>query len=309
MRIATFNIFWLGTPRLARLTRRPEDEAALVAVLRALDADVLAFQEIVDMELLEDLLARASEGTPRRPTLRDADGAYLTTGRMRRRRSHLQKIALAYDATALELVELPSPAPRHGLHAYPGPRRPLLARFRHRHSGLHFTVANVHLKSGDPAEPADAPPALVRAAECRAVAAWLASHADDTAVLLGDFNAPPEHPSLAPLTTMLPGWTRPEPSYPPPSLSPDGSDERWTSFPRRSILDHVYLSPEAARRLLAPPTVCAFDLDPAFAALRLREATDNWAEPFRDNERLLIENLYRVSDHRPIVVALDERGA
>src|SRR5689334_11121661 len=95
VRVATFNVFWLGAAEADRIPRTARDEEDLVTVLRLLDADALVFQEIVDVTLLESLLLRAgapaADRHPRRYRVRDEQGRVLTTGAMRSRRSHIQK--------------------------------------------------------------------------------------------------------------------------------------------------------------------------------------------------------------------------
>ena len=101
MRITTFNVFWLGTPEHDRILRGPDDEALLARVIGILDADAIVFQEIVNLGLLESLLQKASAACGRDLVVRNVDGRWLTTGRMRSRTSHIQKLALAYDRRGL----------------------------------------------------------------------------------------------------------------------------------------------------------------------------------------------------------------
>jgi endonuclease/exonuclease/phosphatase family metal-dependent hydrolase len=311
-RLATFNTFWLGTPERKRARRDADDEAALVRLLQRLDADALVLQEVVNLPYLEGLLARVRPGY----RLRDGAGNWLTTGRMRRRISRLQKIVLAYDEATLELREVPRPLER----VWPGPREPIVARFRARAGGLDLTLVGVHLKSGGLRLPPDSRPVRVRMAECQVLADWLAPEAPDAArapqdqavVVLGDFNASREHPSLAPLarlTTPAAGFT-----FQAPRLEPDVPGEAWSSFGERSVIDLALTSRAATARVTGPPTILAFDLDPEFdrppgpaaADLEhfLRRATDLWLQPDDHFPASLLPNLYRLSDHRPLVLEL-----
>lgn len=55
IRVATFNLHWLGHPRAGRAAA---DHARLADVLRAVDADLWALQEVDDLALLARLLPR-----------------------------------------------------------------------------------------------------------------------------------------------------------------------------------------------------------------------------------------------------------
>lgn len=311
MRLATFNTFWFGTTEAGLIRRRDEDRAAMAALLARLDADVLVLQEVVSLPELEALLSAVRPGGY---ALKDGDGNWLTTGRMRSRISHLQKIALAWDPRTVELLDAPRPFERR----WPGPRAPIVARVRARGGArpLEVTVVGVHLKSGGLALLPDSPPAQVRAAECEVLCDWLLGASDrgrpqtEAVVALGDWNATADHPSLSPLRARLAGWTLQAPRF-----SPDLPGEHWSSFGQRSVLDHALTSPAATARLTATPLVLAFDIDPAFhrppspspVAIEehyLRRITDLVIEPDHDLPPIPVENLYRISDHRPLCLEL-----
>lgn len=314
MRISTFNIFWLGTPEHERIRRGREDEALVARVIANLDADAIVFQEIVSMPLCESILAAAGAARGRSYSLRDAEGHYLTTGRVRSRTSHLQKLALAYDKNTLDLTALLHPFTDR---SWPGPRAPIAARLKHRASGFDFTLAGVHLKSGEPGEPADAPPAVVRASECAALATWLLGGSrheggkggppTDAVILTGDLNAVREHPSLHPLFRLLPAWTWHRPIF-----HPDDGHQHWTSYSNRTVIDHVLSSPAATARIHHAPHVYAFDLDPVLAREPdeagppwMHRKTDLEVRPDEDKPAETAPNLFRVSDHRPVSIDLD----
>jgi len=293
LRLTTFNLFWLGTPD-DKVPRGADDETLIARVLARLDASVFVFQEVVSLPLLERLLARSAP--QRRYTLRDPHGHWLTTGRVRRAVSHLQKTAIAYDSNELSLIEFHS-----GLHApWPGPRPPAFARFRHA-SGFEWIVIGVHLKSGSPEEPPDSRESTVRQSECEALARALCKE-QRAILLMGDLNAQRAHPSLRPLIDRLPDWRWPDPIFVPEA--PPG--ERWTAIARRTIVDHALASPAAAARLAGPPAVWAYDLDDTFAPgpdwMRAREGfTVNLDEEVGP---IPVENRLRVSDHRPLTVEI-----
>lgn len=309
MRIATFNTFWLGSPNLGNARRDERDETDLAAVLAAVSADVWVFQEVVSLPLLERLLDEKQPSPRARAfSVRDGDGQILTTGRMRSRTSHLQKTVLAYDRSTLELKRRLPP-----LSDYPGPRPPIVVELRHRASGFTLTVAGVHFKSGAALGAMDAPASQLRAAECesllrscRARGPRKPEAATDAMVVLGDFNAVRSHPSLDPLCQLIPPWTWHDPQF-----SIDSQEERWTSFNIRTTIDHALTSPAATARMKQPPTVYCYDLDPAFdrpplspthflrrrSGLQLNLDDVSGLKP--------VENLYRISDHRPLFIDLD----
>ena len=295
VRVATFNLAWFGTPETARIRRDAADEAMIVRALTALDADAIVFEEIVNLPLLEALVARVPG---RRYRVRDDEGRWLTTGRMRRAVSHIQKLVLALDADRASLVDFGAPL---SARTFPGPRLPLVARVRAR-IGRPLTLVGVHLKSGSPDEPMTAPESQVRLAECAAIARFVEKlPPGEATVVLGDLNAGRGHPSLAPLASLA-GWTWHEPRL------PAAAGESWTSFVTRTVIDHVLSSPAASARVVAPPSVYPFDLDsavsPAEGPAWLRTVTDFTITPDEDTPPIAVENLMRVSDHRPIVVEI-----
>lgn len=238
---------------------------------------------------------------------------------MRNAVSHLQKIVLAYDARIVELREWLMPfAPRQ----WPGPRAPMVAHLRHRSSAWEMTLVGVHLKSGGSHESVDSPVGKARQLECQTLADWLARSLEkptdeppppptEAVVLLGDFNAVREHPSLRPLDALLPTWCWPAPVFSKGDGSVVEHEEHWTSWSSQSVIDQVLTSRAATEKASGPPTVYCFDLDPSLdrapteAALFLRRRTDLVVALDADRPAVLVENLFRVSDHRPIVIGFD----
>jgi len=78
MRLATFNIYWLGGNQI----QRTEEDLGLIArVIARLDADVLVFQEIVGVAQLQTILDQANNLTARDYKLFDADQKLLAACR------------------------------------------------------------------------------------------------------------------------------------------------------------------------------------------------------------------------------------
>ncbi len=305
MNVAAFNVFWFGTGETERIARTPDDEAFLARVFDRLDADAVLLSEIVSLERLEAVFAR----TRRRWCLRDPEGRWVTSADPRAKDFDRDlKVVLAWDPATVALEEFGALRNRNQPQ---GTRRPLVARVRHVASDWSLTLVGVHLKSG----PLDAAPgdseAEKRRAECAHLAAWLSGGGDTPppptpdVLVGGDFNAPRDHFSLAPLTSgPLAPWTWQ------PVVFPDAPGESWTSWMQRQTIDHLLTSPTLSARAAGPAAAYAFDLDPALDRPPpegpgwLRRVTGFEAVPLPGADRQPVENLYRVSDHRPVRVAL-----
>ncbi len=291
MRIATFNIYWFGTSR-SIVSRSPEDDALVARVLAGLDADVMVLEEICDLARLERVLAEASALGGR--DLRCRTGATLvTSGRPAEvADAGVQKVALAWDARTVEPVAwaaAPVPTLRPPLHVSLRDAR-----------GERTDLVGVHLKSGLLGAPMTDPNAAQRHAEATALAAWLrgdegwpSGYAPGRRMLLlGDLNARLGDPSLAPLWS-LPGWTWPAPAVP--------EDDPWTTFLDRAVIDLAGVSEGVG--ITTPPRAWDWDRDPSIAPPGwFRRVDDFVAQRARDFPKAPVENLYRVSDHRPVVL-------
>lgn len=272
MRIATFNIYWLGTSRTSIIRRTPEDEALIARVLGAIDADVLALQEICCQHALERILAQVNTATGRRYTT-TLDGEWVSSAREGDALDRgMQKVCYVWDAartapTAWSL--LPGAALRPALLAsFPG-----------------FRLGAVHLKSGIHSAPMTDPAAQQRQLEARLLAQWGAS-VDGRALLLGDLNARAGDPSIAPLEDMA-GWSWPIADVP----------EGWTTFHDRAIIDRIGANVPITTRGYA------WDRDPRYG-IDFHAVGDLRAQRVRDVPPGPVEDLYRVSDHRPVFVDL-----
>ena len=138
--IATFNLFWFPSSVTAMNSRSSLDESLIEMVLTALSADILLFQEILDVPRLGDLLGRI----PGRqyhicqasPQTTPSSG----TNRLR--------IVLAFDAGKISVCRRAVLADPAANRFKKGRGLPVVGHFQHLTSGWEFTVVGVHLKSG-----------------------------------------------------------------------------------------------------------------------------------------------------------------
>jgi endonuclease/exonuclease/phosphatase family metal-dependent hydrolase len=297
MRIATWNIYWLGERSGDKIRRGAEDLELIAEVLKNVSADVLAFQEVVDPAVLEAILKKAG-GSQRDYSIRAEDGPWFSsTSNPDSASNNYQKIFLAMDRERVEFLG--------GVSIPDGPagRKPYAARLRDRSSETEFVVVAVHLRSGYPIF-LDVEDAAKRRQEASALARWLHGEAAadnpsfpiptvDRVIVLGDFNAQLNDPngSLDPLREgSLSDWTWDNPMA-------DGS-HFTTAVDDGYVIDFIMLSPVASEGITQAPTVYAFDHDPRLGgSMRFHTGTGS-ADRLKN---------YRVSDHRPVVATLDLR--
>lgn len=302
MKLATFNIYWLGNEKFVEMSKksgmnlkeRDEDDWLSIArVISKLDADVIVFEEIVSLDELQKVFKLAKSFTPRSYQIYDKQGQFLGTGK-----NTDQKVVMAYDEKQYELV---AASPIFGGEG----RLPFGLRVRSVTDGGQILVVGVHFKSGQPYFD-DEPSAEKRMHQCQHLADWVAGKKadlnpvlrapspDELVAILGDFNAiselEPNHPggwkiivdSLDPLRQgHMKEW-----SWNKPLADPAGGD-RTTSYIEHLLIDFVMLSPSLKNRIIKPPTIYAYDKDPSI--------TSKSANGVK----------YRVSDHRPVHVELD----
>jgi endonuclease/exonuclease/phosphatase family metal-dependent hydrolase len=322
VRIATFNIFWFPSSSFIGNRRSEEDREKIREVIKRLDADILVFQEILDLEALEGLLSGLIPG--RSYCLRDQAGhwAASTIGQKQG-----MKVPLAFDSNKLELLEVGSALTAAQPPAPKGRRDPVAARLRPLGGGPPLTVIGVHLKSGvltassTPSTPDD----VIRVEEMARLTEWIKTSApitpggqarpiDEPTVLIGDFNAVRGNAALNPLSPAgaLASYSWPEPRFASTMLpSPVEVNlpllERWTTHLDRKVIDHVILSPEV--KLIETPWVYAFDRDDSW--LQAAGVSQDWLEEMdytlkpKHGSPGDVENLHRVSDHRPVRVSVE----
>jgi endonuclease/exonuclease/phosphatase family metal-dependent hydrolase len=293
MRIATWNIYWLGDRGSEHVVRSSEDEQVIAQVIARLAPDVLALQEIVDPLVMERILGLASG--PERDYVLRVDNTWLTSDPDPTSAENLQKAFLCINRETVEF--------RRGAAIQGGPkvgRKPYAAVLRHRASGHEFVTVAVHLRAGYPAFLGEGD-AKARKWEATALAEWLKGEAaaknpdfpqpeHDERLVLGDFNAELQDPngSLDPLVLL--GWTWHNPE-------PDG--EHWETAlyeDDRYVLDLILLSPEIAARVQSPPAIYAWDHDPALGGPARFHLGPDGSGNLRH---------YRVSDHRPVWVEVE----
>jgi endonuclease/exonuclease/phosphatase family metal-dependent hydrolase len=273
MKLATFNIYWLGDPQ--RDVRQPHHTSRLAEIIAVLDADVYVFQEIVRPNALRGILNMAQQQTPassaRRYEIEDGAGNLLGDAG-----SGGQKVVIAYDAEHYDLLS--NSAIRGGVS-----RAPYGVRLQRKDDGSELTVVGLHLQSGYPDLP-DVSDSNKRAAQCRHVAAWVKGDMDqqnpqfpgpsedEYVVILGDFNAVYDHQdanhplivgqgdfdrfvaSLDPLREDHMAdwqWEKPVPQSP--------ADGQVSVYAEHLLIDFIIFSPSLAGRVTRPPTIYAFD--------------------------------------------------
>jgi len=314
--LATFNIFWF--PGSESITRTADDEALVVGVIRRLGADVLVFQEILDVPHLGRLLASVDG---REYRLADVSAA---SGPAAPETKKGMRVALAYDAKRVDILryaELQDASPER---RFQGRRRPVVAHLVERAGRRPFTVVGVHLKSGWP-KGSDGSADPMREWECEFVAEWVCGKAGGPlpgppttdVVVLGDFNLVSDHPAFRALRSgAFESWCWLTPRVVRSTAAEDAvetnPDEQWSTFLDRAVIDHVGVSPSLVSRIADPGAqVYAFDLDPdgqprtVDGSPYLRRRTDFRAIRTKGAPAEVVDNLYRVSDHRPVRVRLE----
>jgi endonuclease/exonuclease/phosphatase family metal-dependent hydrolase len=285
MRLATFNIYWLGGNQVERTE---EDEGLIARIIAKLEAGVLAFQEIMQGSALERVIERVNAETVRNYRIKNEAGSWLEGD------SQGMRVMMAYDIDTMELLS--DAAIKGGVE-----RRPCALHLRDRSTGSELTVVGVHFQAGYPHfDGVD--DANVRRHQCEHLVSWIAGGqqganpgfprpAGDDVVVLGDFNAindldvsevafhieDPDvsYGSLAPLRTGdMADWHWPKPLA-------DTEGGRFSVYEERLMIDFIMLSPSLAGRVVKEPRLYAFDRDPEIGASGVN-----------------------LSDHRPVVVEL-----
>lgn len=292
MKLATFNVCWLGNERFAKMTtlkdRDHDDWLSIARVISKLDADVIVFQEIVNLEELKNVLALVQGFSSRKYQMYDQHNQMLGTGR-----SKEQKVVIAYDELHYELL---AASPIFGGEG----RIPFGVRVRSKSDGSQILVIGVHFKSGQPYFD-DQSSADKRRLQCQHLVDWVAGKKaelnpvfpqpspDEWIAVMGDFNAiselEPDHPkgwqlivdSLDPLRAehMKEWWWE-------RALADSAGGDRTTAYLDHLLIDFVMLSPSLKTRIKQRPTIYAYDHDPSI----INESING------------VE--YRVSDHRPV---------
>lgn len=320
--IATFNIFWYPSDSGGRIKRSAADEALIAKVVARLNAHVLVFQEILDLERLESLL-HGIEGHDYRLRTGGAGSNWTAGGQVKKDGTPMldtkgrMKIACAYDAQVLELVDsgmlidpikVPDVSPR-----YPG-----ILHLRERATQWEFTVVGVHCKSDVPSRMDP-----VRRAELACIERWVSGAAPEGSGF-GHFAQPPTKDVVVVGDCNLLGdlvlsewsggplsnWKLAKHAVctsiaaKAPKRLKDPA-EQWSTLTDQDFIDHFLLSPSMKKRAKGSALVFAFDRDPEFDQPPgdthwMHRTTDFRAIPSGEEALRGVENLYRVSDHRPV---------
>jgi endonuclease/exonuclease/phosphatase family metal-dependent hydrolase len=282
MKLATFNIAWLGGDKIERTE---EDKSLIARVIAKLDADVVVFQEIVDPKVLQEIVDSASVTTLRSYRLYDNDNQLLGVGKDKD-----QKVVITYDDQGYELM---AASPIFGGIG----RLPYGVRIQKIANGTEVLIVGVHFQSGYP-NFTDQDDAEKRKKQCQHLADWIAGQkvalnpvfpmplSDERVVIMGDFNAlydsnqPAYAGVVASLNPLREGHMA-EWCWEKPLADPAGGD-RQTSYLEGLLIDFAMLSPSLKGYMITPPTIYAFDHDPDIGVADAR-----------------------VSDHRPVFVEID----
>jgi hypothetical protein len=240
MRIGIINLFWFGlTPSSDTLGvgfyHSDEDDLRVRDLIRYADVEALALVEIVDVPRLERLLKKLP-GTWR---ARDLGERAVTSADTSSTPDNVQRVVLAWNDDSVELTAWDRPIAS-------GPRRPIVARLRHRSSGFEVTAVLVHPKSGNPLgwealgpSERDHVAGVRRTQFFEQLASWLQTPAppfSEPHLVLGDFNSVRSSRECRRLQG-LPDWNWPEPTFLPPTAEPR------TTLTDPAIIDHFVLSP------------------------------------------------------------------
>ena len=280
--IATANIFWYGLAQAVASSKglavdffhTETDDTRLATMLSRLNADLLCFQEIVDVDRFEAVLSRTNTSV----RLRDDSGQVVASLPVAATADSKQRVVLAWNAKHLSLVSW------RRLQMWT--RSPILAEFEHKSSGERLQVIGVHAKSSAPES--DDAAGQVKRKELAALAEWVAaeSHAGrlSDAVILGDFNSTRNGMDATHLDKgVLADWHWRE--------AAGQADSVWTTTTDRVVIDHILLSAGLGTRVSKWPEIVYFDRDPA-------------VPPPLSTQTPAPQLLKRLTDHRPVRMAL-----
>lgn len=290
MKLATWNIYWLGDRNGKFIVRTEEDEALIARVIKQIRPDVLAIQEVVDPKALERVLEKARE-PGYEYTIRSEDGTWLTSDpKPELETNNWQKTFLCLNRSTIEF------SVGGAIKGGPGRRKPYAAELRHRESNREFTAVAVHFQSGFP-DFLNQEDANKRLAQTQALARWLRGDAADAnqhlqrpatdqIVVLGDFNAEKNDPNDS-LSALQEGpfasWRWEHPT--------SGIGQAATAINDGYIIDFIMFSPEMADSA-EEPRIYSYDLDPALGgATEFHSGIDGSG---------LLREPPKVSDHRPV---------
>ena len=288
MKLATFNIYWLGGEKIKR---KDSEENKIGQTIAKVDADVIGFQEVIRAEDLQRIIDHANVISGRNYQIKNESGEWLSPN------SKYMRTAIAYDQ---DKVELKQGAEIKGLHFML--RKPYVVHVIDNHSGAELDIIAVHLQSGNPEFDNDED-AQKRTNQCVHLADWISGNLQDknpdfpkptseNQIVLGDFNALNDlnisnvafdiqepkvsYDSLEPLRQgVFADW-----HWPAPKADPDGGGQ-FSVYGEKLLIDFIMFSPQLKDKISKQPEIYAFDLDPEIGIADKR-----------------------ISDHRPVVAEL-----
>ena len=289
-----------------------------------------SFRKILDLGRLEKLVQRV-EGHDYRLRVAGPGSQWTAGGEVSKSGTLIDgkgfmKVACAYDAHVLELLGsgvLRDPVPERNFKKR---RYACVVHLRERATGWEFTVVGVHLKSNLPQTIDDA-----RRDELALLADWNGGTANPgygqfpqpptaDVVIAGDCNLLGELAVKEWAGGPLAKWGVPKhkvctaiAAKSPKVLKTPA--EQWSTLTDRGIIghgysnafiDHFFVSPSAKKKAKGAALVFAFDRDPDFD--QIPPASEHWmwritnfkAIPSGYVDVEPVENLYRISDHRPV---------
>jgi len=280
--IVTVNIFWYGLAEAIASSKglaidffhTETDDTRLATMLSSLNADLFCFQEIVDVDRFEAVLAKANPAI----RLRDDSGHVVSSLPPASTADSKQRVLLAWNTKRLSLVGW------RRLQMWT--RSPILAEIKHDPSGRHLQIVGAHAKSSAP--DSDDTAGRIKRKELASLAEWVAaeSHAGrlGDAVLLGDFNTTRNGLDATYLHKgALADWHWRE--------ATGQADSIWTTTTDRVVIDHILLSAGLGKRVSKWPEIVYFDRDPG-------------VPPPLPGQILAPQLLKRLTDHRPVRMTL-----
>lgn len=302
IRLATFNLFWFPSSTVPDYTRTPDAIARTAAVVARLDADVIAFEEMLDRVALRDMLALVPG---RSYELVDAESETSTN----------MRVIVAWDSSRLELIASEN-VPATELENMKL-RNAVALHLREQGPGLPpFWVIGAHFPSDLPG--AGGSPSDRRRIACDDIARWVADSQVGQApvFVLGDFNLVSTNPAFTPFAEIDPPLGRIPHRVldaPPEHGGAVVSDsEQWSTLLDGVVIDHAFANPAARAWLKGDAVVYAFDLDPFFAEPRGEDGSTFFQTmsgieliPIKGHPKQQVIGMYNVSDHRPVRIEIE----
>lgn len=281
--LATANIYWYGLAKSVALSRNlnigffhaTSDDLRLASMLSSIGADIFCFQEIVDVERFEKVLAKAHTAF----RMRDEGGQVVSSTPVSMTQDARQRVVLAWNEALFSLVNW------QRLSMWT--RAPILAEFEHRPTGRRLHVIGVHAKSSAPEAEDEA--GQLKRKELDKLAEWATHETGEgrlaEALILGDLNSMLGGEDASHLQSgAMADWHWRE--------ATGEKDSHWTTTTDQVVIDHALVSPRLAERVTRWPEIVYFDRDPNVQG----------PSPQQVLAKGILKNL---TDHRPVRITLD----